>query len=60
MDEQKNLVVCPIPHGRFVEVFYQVGIVQQFIAADAPPQEVALPRPPGKSQVPGDRAIPSR
>ncbi len=48
-DEQKNLVVCPIPHdASFMEVFYQGwGIVQQFIAADARlPKEVALPRPP--------------
>lgn len=48
-DEQKNLVVCPIPHdAAFMEVFYQGwGIVQQFIAADAKlPKEVALPRPP--------------
>lgn len=48
-DEQKNLVVCPIPHdAAFMEVFYQGwGIVQQFIAADARlPKEVALPRPP--------------
>lgn len=49
LDEQKNLVVCPIPHdGSFMEIFYQGwGIVQQFIAADARvPKEVALPRPP--------------
>lgn len=48
-DEQRNLVVCPIPHdAAFMEVFYQGwGIVQQFIAADARlPKEVALPRPP--------------
>jgi len=47
-DDQKNLVVCPIPHdAAFMEVFYQAwGIVQQFIAADANlPNEVALPRP---------------
>jgi hypothetical protein len=48
-DEQRNLVVCPIPHdAAFMEVFYQGwGIVQQFISADARlPKEVALPRPP--------------
>lgn len=48
-DDQRNLVVCPIPHdAAFMEVFYQGwGIVQQFIAADARlPKEVALPRPP--------------
>lgn len=48
-DDQKNMVVCPVPHdGSFMEVFYQGwGIVQQFIAADAQvPKEVALPRPP--------------
>jgi hypothetical protein len=47
-DEQKNIVICPIPHdAAFMEVFYQGwGIVQQFIAADAQvPKEVALPRP---------------
>jgi hypothetical protein len=46
-DEQKNLIVCPLPHdGSFMEVFYQGwGVVQQFIAADARvPGEVALPR----------------
>lgn len=48
-DDQKNLIVCPIPHdGAFMEVFYQGwGIVQQVLAADATqPQEVNLPRPP--------------
>jgi hypothetical protein len=46
-DEQKNLVICPLPHdGSFMEVFYQGwGVIQQFIAADAQiPREVALPR----------------
>jgi hypothetical protein len=46
-DDQKNLIVCPLPHdGSFMEVFYQGwGVVQQFIAADALlPREVALPR----------------
>jgi hypothetical protein len=46
-DEQKNLVICPLPHdGSFMEVFYQGwGVVQQFIAADAQvPKEAALPR----------------
>ena len=48
-DDQRNLVVCPLPHdGAFMEVFYQGWvIVQQFIAADAKiPREAALPRPP--------------
>jgi hypothetical protein len=48
-DEQRNLVICPLPHDAdFMEVFYQGwGIVQQFIAADANvPKEVALPRAP--------------
>lgn len=47
-DDQRNLVVCPIPYdGAFMEIFYKGwGIVQQFIAADAQvPKEVALPRP---------------
>lgn len=46
-DEQKNLVICPLPHdGSFMEVFYQGwGVIQQFIDADAQvPREVALPR----------------
>lgn len=46
-DDQKNLIICPLPHdGSFMEVFYQGwGVVQQFIAADANiPREVALPR----------------
>ncbi|MGH2626903.1 MAG: hypothetical protein ACRDHY_09665 [Anaerolineales bacterium] len=48
MDEQRNLVICPLPHdASFMEVFYRGwGIVQQFIAADAQvPREVALPLP---------------
>jgi hypothetical protein len=47
LDDDKNLVVCPLPHdGSFMEVFYQGwGVIQQFIAADASlPREVALPR----------------
>jgi hypothetical protein len=46
-DDQKNLVICPLPHdGSFMEVFYQGwGVIKQFIAADARvPREVALPR----------------
>jgi hypothetical protein len=46
-DEQKNLVICPLPHdGSFMEVFYLGwGVIQQFIDADAQmPREVALPR----------------
>ncbi len=48
-DENKNLVVCPIPHdGAFMEAFYKSwNIVKQFIAADAKmPKEVNIPRPP--------------
>jgi hypothetical protein len=48
-DEQRNLVICPLPHDAdFMEVFYQGwGVVQQFIEADAyVPKEVALPRAP--------------
>jgi hypothetical protein len=46
-DDEKNLVICPLPHdGSFMEVFYLGwGVVQQFIAADAQiPREAALPR----------------
>ena len=53
-DENRNLVICPLPHDQsFMEVFYQAwGIVQQFIAADAKlPKEVALPRPPERQVV---------
>lgn len=49
MDDERNLVICPIPHdGAFMEVFYNGWkVVQQFLAADADvPKEVALPRPP--------------
>ena len=48
LDEQKNLVVCPLPYdGSFMEVFYNGwGVVQQFLQADAMvPKEVALPIP---------------
>jgi hypothetical protein len=48
-DDQRNLVVCPIPHDyAFMEVFYQGWqVVQQFIAADGKvPKEAALPRAP--------------
>ncbi|MCZ6652109.1 MAG: hypothetical protein O7D91_03685 [Planctomycetota bacterium] len=48
-DEQRNLIVCPIPHDQaFMETFYQGWcVVQQFIAADAKvPKEAALPRAP--------------
>ena len=47
-DEQKNLIVCPLPHdGSFMEVFYRAwGIVQQFLFADGEmPKEVSLPMP---------------
>lgn len=48
-DEQRNLVICPIPHDQaFMETFYQGwSVVKQFIEADAKvPKEVALPRAP--------------
>jgi hypothetical protein len=48
-DEQRNLIICPLPHDQdFMEVFYQGWqVVQQFIKADARvPREVALPRAP--------------
>jgi hypothetical protein len=48
-DEQRNLVVCPIPHDQaFMETFYQGwAVVKHFLAADANvPKEVALPRAP--------------
>jgi hypothetical protein len=48
-DEQKNLVICPLPYdGSFMELFYTGWrIVQQFLYADANvPFEVALPNPP--------------
>ena len=47
-DENKNLVVCPLPYDKsFMETFYTAWvIIQQFIAADAHiPKEVALPTP---------------
>lgn len=47
-DDQKNLIICPIPYdGSFMELFYTGWrIVQQFISADARlPSEVALPNP---------------
>jgi hypothetical protein len=48
-DEQKNLIICPLPYdGSFMELFYTGWrIVQQFLYADANvPFEVALPNPP--------------
>lgn len=48
-DEQRNLVVCPIPHDQaFMEVFYQGWqVVRLFIDADANvPSEAFLPRAP--------------
>jgi hypothetical protein len=47
VDDQRNLVVCPLPYdGAFMEVFYEGwGVVQQFMTADAQlPKEVFLPR----------------
>lgn len=51
-DEQRNLVVCPLPYdGSFVETFYKAWeVVTQFLAADAQvPKEVALSRPPART-----------
>ena len=48
-DDQRNLIVCPLPHdGAFMEMFYLGwGVVQQFIHADAKmPKEAFLPRQP--------------
>jgi hypothetical protein len=48
-DDQKNLVICPLPYdGSFMELFYTGWrIVKQFLYADARvPFEVALPNPP--------------
>lgn len=48
-DEQKNLIICPLPYdGSYMELFYTGWrIAQQFIKADARvPSEVALPNPP--------------
>jgi hypothetical protein len=47
-DDQRNLVVCPLPYdGSYMELFFAGWrIVQQFIAADAKlPPEDALPLP---------------
>lgn len=47
-DENKNLVVCPLPYdASFMQVFYQAWeVVLQFLNADAQlPREVDLPRP---------------
>lgn len=48
MDDQKNLVVCPLPHdGEFMEMFYEGWrVVQAVLQADVeePPVHV-LPRP---------------
>ena len=47
-DNQRNLVVCPVPYdASFMEVFYvSWGIVMQFLAADATmPRESHLPVP---------------
>lgn len=48
LDENKNLVVCPLHHDEdFMQVFYEAWrIVQAFIDADAKvPKEIMLPRP---------------
>jgi hypothetical protein len=47
-DEQRNLIVCPLPYdASFVETFYLAWeVVMAFLDADAQlPREVALPRP---------------
>lgn len=47
-DEQRNLILCPLPHDEsFMQIFYEgFAIVQSFIRAHAAmPGEVALPRP---------------
>jgi len=48
MDDQKNLIICPLLHdGDFMQTFYEGWrIVQAFLHADAQvPKEVLLPRP---------------
>lgn len=48
IDEQKNLIICPIPYDQsFMELFYTGWrVVQQFIFAHGHmPKEVALPNP---------------
>jgi hypothetical protein len=48
-DDDKNLVICPLPHDEdFMQVFYEGWrIVQAFIEADArEPKEIDLPIPP--------------
>ena len=48
MDEQKNLIICPVPYDQsFMELFYTGWrVVQQFIFAHGKmPKEVALPNP---------------
>jgi hypothetical protein len=50
-DDQKNLVVCPLPYDRsFMQAFYQAWeVVVQFLSADAKlPKEASLPRPPSR------------
>jgi len=50
-DEQKNLIVCPLPYDRgFMQAFYQAWeVVVQFLTSDAQvPTEVRLPRPPSR------------
>jgi hypothetical protein len=47
-DENKNLVICPLPHDQdFMQIFYEGWrIVQAFIDADSKvPKEIDLPRP---------------
>jgi hypothetical protein len=49
MDDNKNLVVCPLLHdGNFMQVFYEGWqLIQFFLDADAKlPSEAKLPRPP--------------
>ncbi|MGV9802777.1 hypothetical protein ACWDTP_32470 [Mycobacterium sp. NPDC003449] len=52
LDEQNNLVVCPLPYdGSFVETFYMAWeVMTAFIEADATlPKPVALPRPSART-----------
>ena len=47
-DDNKNLVICPLPHDQdFMQIFYEGWrVVQAFIDADAQvPKEVSLPGP---------------
>lgn len=48
IDEDKNLVICPLKHDQdFMQIFYEGWrVVRAFMAAQAPvPKEAALPSP---------------